>query len=293
MSKMLCKIAEVKAIEVLDSRGNPTVRAKVMLSDGKSGEATVPSGASTGKYEAYEKRDGDDVRYGGKGVLGAVDAVNSTIAKRIVGTELTSQYKLDSILCELDGAENKSNLGANAILAVSVAYARACAQHYGLRLCEYLGGVLGKCNKMPCPMMNVLNGGAHSKNNIDVQEFMIVPVGIDGYKERIRASAEVYKALGKRLSMGGHVTSVGDEGGYAPFRVFRYPMIVGHGMPVLFFNKNKTTCTKSQGKKHDFRTIFLIHLFKIRFFIFFLSLFCAFCTVFLIYSLSFYRRMVE
>ena len=217
MNKMLCKIAEVKAIEVLDSRGNPTVRAKVMLSDGKSGEATVPSGASTGKYEAYEKRDGDDVRYGGKGVLGAVDAVNSTIAKRIVGTELTSQYKLDSILFELDGTENKSNLGANAILAVSVAYARACAQHYGLQLCEYLGGVLGKRNKMPCPMMNVLNGGAHSKNNIDVQEFMIVPVGIDGYKERIRASAEVYKALGKRLSAIGHITSVGDEGGYAPF----------------------------------------------------------------------------
>lgn len=208
-------IAAVSALEVLDSRGNPTVKVALALDDGSCGEATAPSGASTGKHEAHEKRDGD-VRYRGRGVSGAVAAVNGTISEVICGAGIKGQRELDRMLCELDGSENKENLGANAILPVSLAYARACAAHYRLPLYRYLGGILGEYVPMPCPMMNVLNGGAHSKNNVDIQEFMIVPVGIADHSERVRACAEIFAELGAILSSKGHLTSVGDEGGYAP-----------------------------------------------------------------------------
>ncbi len=216
MYKTLPNVTDVRAVEVLDSRGNPTVKVKVTLSDGVCGVASAPSGASTGKYEAHEKRDIDAERYGGRGVLSAVGAVNTAIAEYIIGKRIKSQAEFDKMLVTLDGTENKSRLGANAILPVSMAYARACAAHFGMELYEYLGGILGRCSKMPCPMMNVLNGGAHSKNNIDIQEFMIVPVGISDYGEKIRACAEIYHTLGRLLSSRGHITSVGDEGGFAP-----------------------------------------------------------------------------
>lgn len=208
-------VAAVSALEVLDSRGNPTVKVALMLDDGSCGEATAPSGASTGKYEMYEKRDGG-ARYRGRGVAGAVASVNETIGGVICREKLNGQRGLDRLLRELDGTDNMENLGANAILPVSIAYARACAKHYALPLYRYLGGVIGEYAAMPCPMMNVLNGGAHSKNNIDIQEFMIVPVGISDHGERIHACAEIYAELGEILSAKGHVTAVGDEGGYAP-----------------------------------------------------------------------------
>lgn len=213
----MVKIDRINAFEVLDSRGNPTVRVILTLSDGSKGYATAPSGASTGKYEAHEKRDGDPKRYGGKGVLSAVESVTSTIAEVLRKENIRDQRQLDELLNSLDGSENKSHLGANAMLAVSMAFARASADHYGMELYEYLGGMLGTCRELPCPMMNILNGGAHSKNNIDIQEFMIVPCNIRGHENRIRASAEIYHTLGRILSSRGHITSVGDEGGYAPF----------------------------------------------------------------------------
>ncbi len=211
----LPSIAAVSALEVLDSRGNPTVKVALALDDGSCGEATAPSGASTGKYEAHEKRDGG-VRYRGRGVAGAVSAVNETVSEVICEAEIKSQRELDRMLCDLDGTKNKENLGANAILPVSMAYARACAAHYGLPLYRYLGGIIGEYAPMPCPMMNVLNGGAHSKNNVDIQEYMIVPVGIADHGERVRACAEIYAELDRILASKGHITSVGDEGGYAP-----------------------------------------------------------------------------
>ncbi len=208
-------ISAVSALEVLDSRGNPTVRVSLTLADGSEGDATAPSGASTGKYEAHERRDRQS-RYRGRGVADAVGEVNGTIADVITASEIGGQGELDRLLCELDGTETKENLGANAILPVSIAYARACARHYGLPLYRYLGGVIGEASSLPCPMMNVLNGGAHSKNNIDIQEFMLVPTEIGDYGERVRACAEIYAELGAILASRGHVTSVGDEGGYAP-----------------------------------------------------------------------------
>ncbi len=208
-------VSAVSALEVLDSRGNPTVKVALMLEDGSCGEATVPSGASTGKYEMREKRDGD-VRYRGRGVASAVRNVNETISEVICGAVLAGQKELDSLLRDVDGTDNMENLGSNAILPVSIAYARACAAHYGLPLYRYLGGIIGEHSAMPCPMMNVLNGGAHSKNNIDIQEFMIVPTGIADHGERIRACSEIYAELGAILQSKGHITSIGDEGGYAP-----------------------------------------------------------------------------
>ncbi len=216
INRKLPKIESVRAVEVLDSRGNPTVFAEIALSDGSYGCATAPSGASTGKYEAHEKRDGERERYGGKGVTHAVNAVNYAIAEVLTKTEKRGQRGIDAIICELDGTENKSRIGANAMLPVSMAYARACAAHYSLPLYRYLGGITCEHNKMPTPMMNVLNGGAHSKNNIDIQEFMIVPVGIESYRDQVRACAEIYAELGRSLSSRGYATSVGDEGGYAP-----------------------------------------------------------------------------
>ncbi len=219
MSNVRCgkipEIAEVTALEVLDSRGNPTVSVALTLADGSEGEAAAPSGASTGRYEAHEKRD-RDARYRGRGAAGAVKSVNETVRDVITSVEIGGQRELDRILCELDGTDAKENLGANAILPVSIAYARACAKHYNMPLYRYLGGVIGENSPMPCPMMNVLNGGAHSKNNIDIQEFMIVPTEIEDYGERVRACSEIYAELGAILASRGHATSVGDEGGYAP-----------------------------------------------------------------------------
>ncbi len=216
INRKMPKIERVRGVEVLDSRGNPTVFAEIALSDGSYGCATAPSGASTGKFEAHEKRDGDRGRYGGKGVTHAVNAINYAIAEVLTKTEKQGQTEIDGALCELDGTENKTRLGANATLPVSMAYARACAAHCSLPLFRYLGGIAGGHSGMPTPMMNVLNGGAHAKNNVDVQEFMIVPFGVEGYREQVRACAEIYRALGSSLSARGYATSVGDEGGYAP-----------------------------------------------------------------------------
>ncbi len=216
VNRKMPKIESVSAVEVLDSRGNPTVSVTLALTDGSFGCATAPSGASTGKHEAYEKRDGDMERYGGKGVTHAVNSVNYAIAEVLRKTEKSGQAEIDGVLCELDATENKSRLGANATLAVSIAYCRASAQYYGLPLYVYLGGILSRHCGLPVPMMNVLNGGAHAKNNIDIQEFMIVPVGIEDHAERMRACSEIYHKLGKLLSSRGFATSVGDEGGYAP-----------------------------------------------------------------------------
>ena len=208
------KIAKVSAIEILDSRGNPTVKATVVLNDGSIGEASVPSGASTGIHEAHELRDGDKVRFGGKGVLCAVNNVNCEIAPAIIGMDATEQEKIDSVMITLDGTENKSRLGANAILAVSIAVARAAAAAMGQPLYRYLMKD-GDQVKMPCPMFNVLNGGAHASNNIDIQEFMLLPHGLE-YTDGLRACVEIYHTLGKILKKHGLSTGVGDEGGYAP-----------------------------------------------------------------------------
>ena len=207
-------ITDVKGLEVLDSRGNPTVCAQVTLSDGSQGVAVAPSGASTGAYEAYELRDGEENRYNGKGVLRAVENVNSTINKALVGLKTVDQYTVDEIMIEADGTENKENLGANAILAVSIAVARATAESYGMPLYRYLGGITKR--KMPVPMMNILNGGAHASNNVDIQEFMIVPKGADTFAEALRWGSEIYHKLGKILNSRGLLTGVGDEGGFAP-----------------------------------------------------------------------------
>jgi enolase len=207
-------IIDVKAREILDSRGNPTVEAEVTLSSGAIGRAAVPSGASTGKHEAVELRDGDKKRYGGKGVLTAVQNVNEIIGSHIVGLDATQQTVIDEALLELDGTPNKRKLGANAILGVSIATAKAAAAALGLPLYQYLGGV--NAHLLPVPMMNILNGGEHADNNLDIQEFMIVPVGTKSFREALRKGVEVFHALKKILAKKGLITSVGDEGGFAP-----------------------------------------------------------------------------
>lgn len=207
-------IIAVTAREILDSRGNPTVEVEVELDDGSVGRAAVPSGASTGAFEAVELRDGDKSRYGGKGVLEAVRNVNEVIAPELVGFEAAEQEAVDEEMLRLDGTENKGRLGANAILGVSLATAHAAAWAYGLPLFRYLGGV--HAHTLPVPMMNVLNGGKHADNNVDVQEFMIVPAGFDSFPEALRAGAEVFHALKSVIKARGLHTGVGDEGGFAP-----------------------------------------------------------------------------
>ena len=207
-------IVDVIAREILDSRGNPTVEADVLLESGVMGRAAVPSGASTGEREAIELRDGDKGRYLGKGVLQAVEYVNTEIAEAIIGLDASEQAFIDQTMIELDGTENKSRLGANAILAVSMAVARAAAEESGLPLYRYLGGSARM--QLPVPMMNIINGGAHANNNIDMQEFMIIPVGAPTFREALRYGAEVFHALKKLIDSKGMPTTVGDEGGFAP-----------------------------------------------------------------------------
>ena len=207
-------IESVYAREVLDSRGNPTVEVEVVLESGAQGRAIVPSGASTGAFEAVELRDGDKSRYLGKGTQTAVDNVNNIIAEQLEGMESTDQPGIDALLIELDGTHNKGKLGANAILGVSMAVARASADELGLPLYQYIGGVNAK--QLPVPMMNILNGGEHADNNVDVQEFMILPVGAPCFKEGLRMGAEVFHALKKVLGEKGLACGVGDEGGFAP-----------------------------------------------------------------------------
>ena len=207
------EIKEIIAREILDSRGNPTVEATVVLESGAIGKASVPSGASTGRYEVYELRD-NDKRYNGKGVLRAVRSVNEKIMPSLVGISALDQARADSIMRALDGTGNKSNLGANAILSVSLATARAAANHLGIPLYRYLGGA--EKNLLPIPMMNIINGGAHANNNLDIQEFMIIPHGAESFAESVRMGAEVYSSLKKLLTASGMAVSVGDEGGFAP-----------------------------------------------------------------------------
>ena len=207
-------IVDVIAREILDSRGNPTVEADVLLESGVLGRAAVPSGASTGSREAIELRDGDKDRYGGKGVLKAVENINTEVCEAVIGVDATEQSFVDKTLLDLDGTDNKSRLGANAVLAVSLAVAKAAAEESGLPLHRYLGGAGGM--SMPVPMMNVINGGAHANNGLDMQEFMIVPVGFTSFREALRCGAEVFQALKKLLIGQGLSTAVGDEGGFAP-----------------------------------------------------------------------------
>ena len=207
-------IESVYAREVLDSRGNPTVEVEVVLESGAEGRAIVPSGASTGAFEAVELRDGDKGRYLGKGTQNAVNNVNTIIAPELEGLESTDQPGIDALLLELDGTPNKGKLGANAILGVSMAVARASADELGLPLFQYIGGVNAK--QLPVPMMNILNGGEHADNSVDVQEFMILPVGAPSFKEGLRMGAEVFHSLKKVLSERGLACGVGDEGGFAP-----------------------------------------------------------------------------
>jgi enolase len=210
----MTEITKVSAREILDSRGNPTVEAEVILSDGKRGVAAVPSGASTGMHEAIELRDTEDQRYHKKGVLSAVRGVNERIHPALVGMDATDIEEADSVMIALDGTYNKSNLGANAILSVSLALARAAAASVGIPLYRYLGGSLVK--KMPVPMMNIMNGGAHADNNVDIQEFMILPIGAQSFSDAVRMCAEVYHTLRNVLASHGMSTAVGDEGGFAP-----------------------------------------------------------------------------
>ena len=210
----MSSIVDVVAREILDSRGNPTVEADVLLESGSMGRAAVPSGASTGSREAIELRDGDARRYGGKGVLKAVEHVNTEISEAIVGLDASEQAFIDKTLIELDGTENKARLGANALLAVSMAVARGAAEEAGLPLYRYFGG--SGPMQMPVPMMNVINGGAHANNNLDLQEFMIVPVGAKSFSDALRCGAEVFQALKGLIGAKGMSTAVGDEGGFAP-----------------------------------------------------------------------------
>ena len=210
----MSSIVDVVAREILDSRGNPTVEADVLLESGVMGRAAVPSGASTGSREAIELRDGDPQRYGGKGVLQAVEHVNTEISEAIAGLDATEQSFIDSTLIDLDGTENKARLGANSILAVSMAVAKAAAEESGLPLYRYFGG--SGAMRMPVPMMNVINGGAHANNGLEMQEFMIVPVGAQSFREALRCGAEVFQALKKLIDAKGMSTAVGDEGGFAP-----------------------------------------------------------------------------
>ena len=207
-------ISDVFAREILDSRGNPTLEAEVWLEDGTVGRAAVPSGASTGAYEAVELRDGDKERYLGKGVIKAVDNVNETIGPELIGMDVTDQIGIDRLMIELDGTPNKGKLGANAILGVSLAVAKAAANYFGLPLYQYIGGVNAK--ELPVPMMNILNGGVHADNNVDIQEFMVLPVGADSFSEGLRMGAEIFHHLKAVLKARGLNTAVGDEGGFAP-----------------------------------------------------------------------------
>lgn len=207
-------ITDIIAREVLDSRGNPTIEVDVLLEDGSFGRAAVPSGASTGEHEAVELRDGDKDRYNGKGVSRAVELVDTTIADALIGLESTDQRLVDRTLIDLDGTPNKSKLGANAILGASMAVAKAAADFHGLPLFRYLGGTNG--NMLPTPMMNILNGGRHADNNVDIQEFMIMPIGADTFGEGLRMGTEIYHALKNVLKSKGLSTAIGDEGGFAP-----------------------------------------------------------------------------
>ena len=207
-------IVEITGREILDSRGNPTVEVEVVLEDGAQGRAAVPSGASTGAHEAVELRDGDAGRYKGKGVLKAVAAVNGEIFEALAGVDATAQLLIDRTLVELDGTPNKARLGANAILGVSLACAKAAAESCGLPLYRYVGGAAART--LPVPMMNILNGGAHADNPIDIQEFMVMPVGADTLADAVRMGSEIFHTLKKELAEAGHNTNVGDEGGFAP-----------------------------------------------------------------------------
>ena len=207
-------IEDVKAIEVLDSRGNPTVEVEVLLTDGALGRSIVPSGASTGVHEAVELRDGDKKRYLGKGTLKAVENVNEIIAEKVIGWDALDQVGLDRFMIELDGTSNKGRLGANAILGVSMAVARASSKSLGIPLFQYLGGINAKL--LPTPMMNILNGGSHADNTVDIQEFMIMPVGAPNFREALRMGAEIFHSLKAVLKEKGMNTAVGDEGGFAP-----------------------------------------------------------------------------
>ena len=210
----MVKIQKVYGSEILDSRGNPTVSATVQLTDGSMGTAASPTGASTGKFEAVELRDGDERRYGGKGVLKAVQNINEMISPALENLHSLTVREVDKVLIKLDGSPNKAHLGANATLAVSLACARAIAAHYRMPLYRFLGGAAA--HELPVPMMNILNGGAHAGNNIDIQEFMIMPTGAENFREGLRWCAEIYHTLGRQLKKKGHSTAVGDEGGFAP-----------------------------------------------------------------------------
>ncbi len=208
------KIKTIRALEILDSRGNPTIRVFVTLEDGARANASVPSGASTGEYEAHELRDGDPSRYGGKGTLKAVENVNKVIAPELLGVDASQQALVDKMMIEIDGTANKNRLGANAILGVSMAVAKAAAQSHGIELYRYLGGA--EAMRIPVPCMNILNGGEHADNSVDFQEFMAVPSGAPSFSEGLRYVAETFHQLKKILSSKGYATSVGDEGGFAP-----------------------------------------------------------------------------
>ena len=210
----MCEIDDIKARQILDSRGNPTVEVDVKLIDGAFGRASVPSGASTGIYEAKELRDNIKTDYLGKSVLKAIDNINSIITPNLLGEDVTDQPLIDSLMLEMDGSFNKSTLGANAILAVSLACARAAADYYELPLYKYLGGIVGKT--LPTPIMNILNGGAHANNNLDIQEFMIAPVGVSSFSDALKTGSEIFHALERILCEKGLSTTVGDEGGFAP-----------------------------------------------------------------------------
>lgn len=207
-------IVDVHAREILDSRGNPTIEVDIILEDGSFGSAAVPSGASTGEHEACELRDGDSSRYGGKGTQKAVENVNTIIAEALEDMDADDQHEIDELLVDLDGTSNKSHLGANAILGVSMAVAKAAAASYGMPLYRYLGGIVG--NTLPVPMMNILNGGKHADNTVDIQEFMVMPVGADTFSDALRMGTEIFHALRSVLKKNNYNTSVGDEGGFAP-----------------------------------------------------------------------------
>lgn len=212
--KSYLSIESIHAVEILDSRGNPTIQVEVELEDGSVGKSAVPSGASTGSFEAVELRDGDENRFNGKGVLKAVENINYTIAEELIGENAYDQFEIDNILIALDGTNNKSRLGANATLEVSIAVARAAAESLGMSLYNYLGGINGRM--LPLPMMNILNGGKHSDNNISIQEFMIVPIGGEDFSEYMEIGVKVYQSLKSVLKKKGYSVGVGDEGGFAP-----------------------------------------------------------------------------
>ena len=207
-------IEDINARQIIDSRGNPTIEVDVVLDSGAMGRAAVPSGASTGEHEAVELRDGDKEVYGGKGVSKAVENVNTVIANELEGLPVFNQVELDSLLLEIDGTKNKGNMGANAILGVSMAIAKAAASDLGMPLWRYVGGVNAKV--MPLPMMNIINGGSHADNSVDLQEFMIMPAGAESFSHALQMGAEIFHTLKKVLSDKGYSTAVGDEGGFAP-----------------------------------------------------------------------------